>query len=82
METAPNRDFVTKLRGGYVRGITAGWALQGSDTVVTEIDGGGKLITVRKAMLCELRFNTRSSFAGASVSASPRRREAIRFQVA
>ena len=82
LETAPNRDFITKLRGGYVQGITAGWALQGSDTIVTPIEGGGKLITVRKAMLCELRFNTRSSFAGASVSASPRRREAIRFQVA
>ena len=80
-ETTVNRDFVTKLRSGFVRGVTAGWALQGSDTTTEAIPGGGTRIVVRKAMLCELRFNTRSSFAGASVSASPRRREAIRFQV-
>ena len=81
-ETTVNRDFIAKLRGGYVQGVTAGWALQGSDTIVTPIDGGGRLITVRKARLCELRFRTRSAFAGESIQASPRRREAIRFQVA
>ena len=81
-ETTVNRDFVTKLRSGFVRGVTAGWALQGSDTTTEAIPGGGTRIVVRKAMLCELRFRTRSAFAGESIQASPRRRDAIRFQVA
>ena len=76
-ETSVNRDFIAKLRSGFVRGVTAGWALLGSDTVTEPIQGGGTRIVVRKAMLCELRFRTRSAFAGESVTASPRRR----FQV-
>ena len=81
-ETSVNRDFITKLRSGFVRGVTAGWALLGSDTTTEAIPGGGTRIVVRKAMLCELRFRTRSAFVGESITASPRRREAIRFQVA
>ena len=73
-ETTVNRDFVAKLRSGFVRGVTAGWALQGSDTTTEAIPGGGTRIVVRKAMLCELRFRTRSAFAGESIQASPRRR--------
>ena len=80
-ETSVNRDFIAKLRSGFVRGVTAGWALQGSNTTTEAIEGGGTRIVVRKAMLCELRFRTRSAFAGESVTASPRRREAIRFKV-
>ena len=71
-ETTVNRDFVAKLRGGFVRGVTAGWALQGSDTTTEQIEGGGTRIVVRKAMLCELRFRTRSAFAGESIQASRR----------
>ena len=71
-ETSVNRDFVTKLRGGFVRGVTAGWALLGSDTTTEAIPGGGTRIVVKKAMLCELRFRTRSAFAGESIQASRR----------
>ena len=71
-ETSVNRDFVAKLRGGFVRGVTAGWALQGSQTRTEDIEGGGKRIIVEKAMLCELRFRTRSAFPGESVQASRR----------
>ena len=71
-ETSVNRDFIAKLRSGFVRGVTAGWALQGSDTATEAIPGGGTRIVVRKAMLCELRFRTRSAFAGESIQASRR----------
>ena len=71
-ETSTNRDFIAKHRAGFVRGVTAGWALQGSDTTTEAIPGGGTRIVVRKAMLCELRFRTRSAFAGESIQASRR----------
>ena len=51
-ETSTNRDFIAKHRAGFVRGVTAGWALQGSDTTTEAIPGGGTRIVVRKAMLC------------------------------
>ena len=71
-ETSVNRDFIAKLRGGFVRGVTAGWALQGSKTSTEQIEGGGTRIVVEEAMLCELRLRTRSAFAGESIQASRR----------
>ena len=72
-ETSTNRDFIAKHRAGFVRGVTAGWALCRAATPTTEaIPGGGTRIVVRKAMLCELRFRTRSAFAGESIQVSRR----------
>ena len=73
-------DFASKLRLGLVRGVTAGWAQAGSETTTEELPDGGSRVTVRKAMLCKVRLRTRSSYAGESITARPRRREALRFQ--
>ena len=74
-------DFAQKLQNGLVRGVTAGWALAGSETTSESLPDGGKRITVQKAMLCELRLRTRSAYPGESITARPRRRESARFQV-
>ena len=48
-------------------------ALQGSDTTTEAIPGGGTRIVVQaRRCLCELRFRTRSAFAGESIQASRR----------
>ena len=57
-------DFASKLSLGLVRGVTAGWALAGSETSSEDLPDGGTRITVEKAMLCEVRLRTRSSFPG------------------
>ena len=57
-------DFVSRLQGGLVRGLTAGWANQGSETTTEEIPDGSRVI-LRKGMLCELRYRTRSAYGDA-----------------
>ena len=79
--TQYSEDFAEKLNLGLVKGITAGWALAGSETSSEDLPDGGTRITVEKAMLCELRLRTRSSYPGESIAARPRRRESLRFQV-
>ena len=63
------RTSQASLALGLVKGVTAGWALAGSDTDTESLPDGGKRITVRKAMLCEIRLRTRSSFPGESIVA-------------
>ena len=71
-KTVYAEDFASKLRLGLVRGVTAGWAAAGSDTITESLPDGGSLVTVRKAMLCEIRLRTRTAFEGESIVARPR----------
>ena len=71
-DTTFARDFERSLQARLIRGITAGWALQGSDTTTEPIEGGGNRIIVKKAALCEVRLRSRSAFPGEQIR--PRRR--------
>ena len=72
-ETSVNRDFISKLRGGFVRGVTAGWALAGQRHHHRgRIPGGGTRIVVKKAMLCEAAVQHPLGLRGREHPASPR----------
>ena len=79
-DTSFARDFEQSLRKNLIRGITAGWALQGSETETVDIEGGGKRIIVKQAMLCEMRLRSRSAFPGEVIRPRTRRMES-RFTV-
>ena len=72
-------DFASKLRVGLVRGVTAGWAAAGAETTTEVLPDGGTRIVVQKAMLCEVRLRTRSSYPGETIAARPRRRAETRI---
>ena len=74
-------DFASKLALGLVRGVTAGWAQLGSDVDSETLPDGSKRITVRKAMLCEIRLRTRSSYPGESIVARMKPEALIRYGV-
>ena len=74
-DTTFARDFEQSLSRGLIRGLTVGWALQGSKTSSEDIEGGGTRITVEEAMLCEWRGRSRSAFPGEQIKPRTRRME-------
>ena len=74
-DTTYAHNFLSKLSKGLVRGLTAGWANAGSDTITEELEGGRKRIVVRKATLCEFYPRSRSVAPGGGLQAKTNRRD-------